>query len=167
MDTKIPFYNLLNMFLIGLIFTGCCIVLFNEQVLCFIKSDIFKSIKEINVGFETVITISFFAVIYEIGFIINRIGSLIESLLKKCPVLLPFDNDYKKFSERKKEFPIMTTLSREYALSRTSISLFFLMTVISCFCYNWVFVAIMFLLTILFYFSMRKHASKIVELMKN
>jgi hypothetical protein len=73
METKIPFYNLLNMFLTGLIFTGCCIVLFSEQVLWFITSDFFHSVKEINTGLETVITVSIFAVIYEIGFIINSI----------------------------------------------------------------------------------------------
>ena len=114
------------MFLTGLIFAGCCIVLFNNQVVVLIESNFFKSIKGINIGLETVITISFCAIIYEIGFIINRIGSLLESLLKKHPVLLPFDNDYKKYNEKKKDFPVLHTLSREYTLSRTSMTLFIL-----------------------------------------
>ena len=165
MDTKIPFYNLLNMFLTGLIFTGSCILLFNNEILYFIKSDYFKAIKEIKIGLETVITFSICAVIYETGFIINRIGSLLGSLLKKCPILLPFDNDYKKFNEKKILFPIMETLSREYALSRTSMTLFLILTIFNCCRWNWIFLIITLILTIIFYFSMRKHAGKIVGLM--
>ena len=116
MDTKIPFYNLLNIFLTGLIFSGFCVVIFNAQLLNYIRSDFFNSIKELNGGLETIITISFCAIIYEIGLIINRIGSVIENLLKIIRAI-PFDNDYKKYNEKKKEFPIMEVLSREYALS--------------------------------------------------
>jgi len=167
METKIPFYNLLNMLLSGLIFTGCSIILFNEHITLLIESDFFQSTKSINTGFETIITVSFFAVIYEIGYIINRIGSLMENVLKKSKTILPFNNDYKKFNEREKTFPKLSTLSREYALSRTSVSLFFIMMILSCLHKNWDFAMIMFLLTVLFYFSMRKHAGKIVELMKD
>ncbi|GHV02341.1 hypothetical protein AGMMS49521_3990 [Campylobacterota bacterium] len=165
METKIPFYNLLNMFLIGLIFTGCCIVLFNNQIYTFIESDFFQTIKEINVGLETVITISFCAIIYEIGYVVNRIGSILEDILKKSTKILPFDNDYKKFNEKKKEYPILNTLSREYALSRTSMTLFLLLTIISLFLQFLILAIIMCVLSLLFYHSMRKHAKKIVNLM--
>jgi hypothetical protein len=165
METKIPFYNLLNMFLTGLVFIGCCILLFNNHMLAFVNSDFFNSLKEVNTGLETVITISFCAVIYEVGFIINRIGSFLENLLKLIKAI-PFDNDYKKFNEKKKQFAIMDILSREYALSRTSMTLFLAMTVISLLQYNWIFSIVMFTLTFVFYFSMRKHAGKIVKLMK-
>lgn len=166
MEAKIPFYNLLNMFLTGFIFTGCCIVLFNNQILTFIESDFFKSIKEINFGLETIITISFCAVIYEIGLIINRIGSLLENILK-CIKAIPFDNDYKKFNERKQQFSIMSILSREFALSRTSMTLFLLLTIISSIQGKWIFSIFLLGLTVVFYFSTWKHAKKIVELMKN
>ena len=166
METKIPFYNLLNMFLTGLIFTGCCIVLFNSQVFTFIESDFFKSIKEINFGLETIITISFCGVIYGIGLVINRTGSLLENLLDLVNAI-PFDNNYKKFNERKKQFPIMDILSREYALSRTSMTLFLLLTIISSIQCKWVFSIVVFALMVVFYFSMRKFAGKIVKLMDN
>ncbi len=165
MDTKIPFYNLLNIFLTGLIFAGSCVVLFNTQLLNFIKSDFFNSLKGLNVGLETIITISFCAIIYEVGVIINRIGSLFENLLKLINAI-PFDNNYKKYNEKKKEFPIMETLSREYALSRTSMTLFLIITIIAIIQHLLFFSILLFALTFLFYFSMRKHAGKIVELMK-
>lgn len=166
MEAKIPFYNLLNMFLTGLIFTGCCILMFDNQILAFIKSDFFELIKEMNFGLETIITISFCAIIYEFGFIINRIGSLLENILKYIKAI-PFDSDYKKFNEKKKQFLIMETLSREYALSRTSMTLFLLLTIIACFQCKLIFSIFLFALVIVFYFSMRKHAKKIVDLMKS
>jgi hypothetical protein len=169
METKIPFYNLVNMFLTGLIFAGCCMILYQKQFVILLNSDFFKSLQSISTGFETIITISFFAVIYEIGFIINRIGSLIESILKrvkiKSLIILPFNNDYKKFNEKKNTFPILTVLSREYALSRTSMSLFLTMLVFSYFQRHYIFMIVMSVLVVIFSFSMRKHSSKIVDLL--
>lgn len=166
METKIPFYNLLNMFLIGLIFTGCCIVLFSGQVFAFVESDFFKSIQEVSFGLEAIITISFCGVIYGIGLVVNRAGSLLEDILK-CIKAIPFDDDDKKFNERKAKFPIMSTLSREYALSRTSMTLFLLLAIISSVQSEWIFLIVVFVLTIIFYLSMRKFAGKIVKLMKD
>jgi hypothetical protein len=155
------------MFLTGLIFTGCCVILFSHQVVAFIDTEFFKSISKINVGLETVITISFFAVIYEIGFIINRIGSLMENLLKKIKAI-PFDDDYKKFNEKEKQFPDkMKMLSREYTLSRTSMTLFLILMIISLTQFFWVFSIVMTILTLIFYFSMRKHSGKIVKMMED
>ncbi|MGL4907792.1 MAG: hypothetical protein ACRC3G_00470 [Bacteroidales bacterium] len=166
METKVPFYNVVNMFLTGLIFTGCCIIIYNSQVSIFISSELFRSIKEINFGIETIVTISFFAVIYEIGFIINRIGSLFGSFLKLIKAI-PFNKDYKKFNDKKAQYSIMEILSREFALSRTSMTLFALLAIISCTQQKCIFFIIFCAINIVFYFSMRKHAKKIVGLMKD
>lgn len=54
------------------------------------------------IGIEVVITFILFGLIYEIGFIINRIGSIvIEPIFKKFKII-HFKNDYKLFNERKK-----------------------------------------------------------------
>jgi hypothetical protein len=167
METKIPFYNLVNMYLTGLIFTGCCIILFNKEILLFIELGYFKSIKSISIGLETIATISCFSIIYEVGYIINRVGSLLENLLKLSSKIMPFNNDYKKLNERKATYPIVSTLSREYALSRTSMTLFLLVTVITIIHIGLTISIFPFLLTGLFYFSMRKHACKIVKIMED
>lgn len=106
------------------------------------------------------------AISYEIGLIINRIGSVVlEPLFKKIH-LIPFDNDYKKFNKVKKEYPIMETLSREYALSRTSIVLFLVLIAISILGENKLFGVPFILIAIIFYFSYKKFATKIVNMMK-
>ncbi|MFB6468534.1 hypothetical protein ACE38V_17325 [Cytobacillus sp. Hz8] len=163
METKIPFYNILNMLLTGFIFVGCCIFIYINTFLHLLISNAFP---KISFGSETIITISFFSVIYEIGYIINRIGSIVtEPILKKTKAI-PFDNDYKKFNDCKKQYPILSTLSREYALSRTTLTLFLITTVLAAFQKQWILALIFILIAVLFSLSCRKHAKKIVDIMK-
>lgn len=162
MENKIPFYNIVNMFLIGSIFVGCCVFTYNNIFVNLFTSKVILKIKALP---ELLVTISFFAVIYEIGYIINRIGSIIiEPILKKTRAI-PFNNDYKKFNDCSQQYPILRVLSREYALSRTSLTLFFITTILAVLQKRWVLALIFLLVALLFGFSCRKHARKIVDIM--
>ena len=162
METKIPFYNIVNMFLTGLVFVGCCVLIFRDMLIDFD----FSKFENIGAGLETIITVSFFAIIYEIGYIINRLGSVfVEPFLKKTKII-KLNNDYKKFNECKQKFPILSTLSREYALSRTSIVLFAILAILSGIFKQWWLLFIFIVVMFLFIFSCRKHAKKIVDIMK-
>ena len=153
MKEKLSLYEYLNFVLIGLIFTGCCVLVLKDDE--WVKT-IFKEIKSLSLGIEVVITSILFGLIYEIGFIINRIGSIvIEPIFKK----------FKIFNERKKQYPIMEVLSREFALARTQISMFFILLVVSLLKQQFILSGVFFLLVLLFTLSMRKHSKKIVDLM--
>lgn len=162
MEVKVPFYNIVNMFLIGLVFTGFCIILFFDQWYQFISTIVIDGI-----GFETLITVSAFAVTYEIGLIINRIGSVVTEEIFIKANLIPFDPDYKKFNDRKRQYPIMETLSQEYASSRSSFTMFMLLAIISLIKQKWLFMIFFLISALLFFLSARKHAAKIVSLMKD
>lgn len=163
MEVKIPFYNIINIFLTGLVFLGVYIILFPDYIVNLLKNDLLKS----NTTWpEMVLTVFFFAAAYEIGLIINRIGSLFEFLLKRIR-LIPFNDNYELFNEKKKKYPIMSTLSREYALSRTGIVLFLILLILSIVARNIPFVIAFSVIVLVFYFSCRKHAKKIVTLMGN
>ena len=69
------------------------------------------------------------------------------------------------FNERKKQYPIMEVLSREFALARTQISMFFILLVVSLLKQQFILSGVFFLLVLLFTLSMRKHSKKIVDLM--
>lgn len=162
MENKIPFYNIVNMFLTGFIFIGCCIFIYLNAFIYLLTSNI---IPETNFVSESIITVSFLAIIYEIGYVINRIGSIItEPILKKTKAI-PFNNDYKNFNDCKKQYPILNTLSREYALSRTSLTLFLIIDVFALLQKQWILALVFLLIALLFGFSCRKHAKKIVDLM--
>lgn len=163
MEIKVPFYNILNMFLTGLVFIGGCLVIFQDFAFALFSNDI---IENISAGPEIVITVCIFAVAYEVGLIINRIGSVIIEPFLKFIKLIPFNDNYALFNQKKKEYSIMRILSREYALSRTGIVLFLLLLILSFIEKKFFLTAIFTAITFIYLFSCRKHAGKIVELMQ-
>ena len=163
MEVKIPFYNILNMFLTGLVFIGGCVLIFPETVLSVLNNEV---IKNLGAGQEIIVTVCAFATAYEIGLIINRAGSVIVEDFFKWRKWIPFNDDYVLFNEKKKEHPIMSTLSREYALSRTGIALFLVLLILACIAREWTIAVACAVISIVYYLSCRKHSSKIVELME-
>ena len=163
MEIKIPIYNILNMFLTGLVFIGGCVIIFPETAIAVMNSVFIESM---GTGPEIVVTVCTFAIAYEVGLIINRAGSVILEEFLKCTKLVPFNDDYVLFNQKKKEYPIMNTLSREYALSRTGIVLFLFLLILSVSNGKWPFAVVFALITGIYFLSCRKHAGKIVELMQ-
>lgn len=164
MEIRIPFYNILNMLLTGLLFIGGCILIFPEMFMMIIENNV---IKNLGAGPEIILTICVFAVAYEIGLIINRIGSIaVEPILKKSK-LIPFNNDYALYNRREKVFPKLKTLSLEYSLSRTGIALFLLLSGMSLYSKKWHLFCVFVFVSFVYFFSCRKHAAKIVALMSN
>ena len=162
MEVKIPFYNLVNMLLTGIVFIGGISLFLPELVMDIINNPI---ISRTDTCTELTKIIFIFAFAYETGLIINRIGSiLIEPLLKKLK-FIPFNDNYVKFNIKQKKYPIMHTLSREYALSRTRITMFILLTIISLFSIHKLFAILLVIVTLIYFASYRKHAKKIVDLM--
>lgn len=164
MEIKVPFYNIVNMLLTGFVFLGGLLLIFPEKALQLLNGDFYANLKT---GPEIIFVICLLAVAYEIGLVINRAGSVIvEPVLKKIK-LIPFKDDYVLFNIKKKEYPIMSTLSREFALSRTSIALFLILAVIAAFNKFCPMFISCIMISFVFYLSCRKHASKIVELMES
>lgn len=167
MEFKIPFYNLVNMFLIGFIFI---------LGFFFLNPDLLKIIL-LNIKFydisSSLILLVLLPLSYEIGLIINRLGSLLENILKTenkyternmISRIFQFTwRKYELYQKTEKIDPFVTVLSREYALSRNSLTLFFLLFFVSVYNKDLSFTITTFLLSLLFYFSMRKHARKIVS----
>ncbi|MBR3619986.1 MAG: hypothetical protein IKN56_00650 [Clostridia bacterium] len=163
MKIKLSLYQYLNFILTGLIFTSCVILIFDVDLH---QELIIDSLSEFSFSIETVILFVIIGIVYEFGLIINRIGSIfIEPIYKKLH-FIKFNNNYKLFNERKDEYPILNDLSREYALSRTQISLFLIVAVLSAVNQRWLFLCFTLLLVVLFSISMYKHNKKIVELME-
>ena len=160
MEIKMSTYDFFNKFILGLVLTGTVIFAFGSDIGKLIE--LTQNIKE-NGIIITVFSVSSFAIVYEVGIIINRLGSILEDLLRTFH-WIPFNKDYKKFNDKKKEYPIMNILSREYALSRNSIVLFLMISIIVFIRFAWyglIPLAIMYV----FYYSCKKYSKKIVDLM--
>ena len=78
---------------------------------------------------EIVLLLCLIASSYEIGLILNRAGSvIIEPVLIKTK-FLRFSENYSLYAEASKKTPMLSTISREYALSRTSIVEFLVLAI--------------------------------------
>ena len=115
---------------------------------------------------KTLVICFAFAGCYEIGLIINRIGSIIIEVVLRKLNLIPFENDYKRFNDVKKKYPILEILSREYALSRTGIALFVILSIISIFSVHKIFILINIAIAVVYFLSCRKHSQKICDLVR-
>ncbi|MBQ7256732.1 MAG: hypothetical protein IJS60_03450 [Abditibacteriota bacterium] len=163
MKIEIPFYNLINILFVGVSFSFINIMMYPK---------IMNYMKILNYNKSLIIWIIFISLTYFIGVIINRFGSLIEDFLKKFK-LINFDNDYKKYQIVFKKYPNMSTLSREYALSRTGVAMFlvlFVETLIKIILFKTImyfYLSLLFLVILfVFIFSMRKYSNKIYVLMQ-
>lgn len=164
MEIKVPLYNVLNMFLTGFVFIGCVMLQYPDKIIKFVYSEAFTQLTAIS---ETLLLLFIVAIAYEIGLILNRLSSvLLEPFLKKTN-LVPFDDRYHIFQEKAHKFPIMNILSREYALSRTGIGEFVILSIMSAVHSKWRLATLFICIAIVYLLSCRKHASKIVSLMKN
>ena len=73
MEVKIPFYNILNMLLTGLVFIAAFLFILPD---CQMSGEVVEFGKLIISLPDVISTVLFFAVAYEIGLVINRVGSV-------------------------------------------------------------------------------------------
>ena len=164
MEVKIPFYNILNMFLTGLVFVGGYAMIDPDFAVDILSSDMLKTVGSIP---EILMVVGVFAAAYEIGLIINRIGSVIVGEILIRMKLISYDNDYLRYNVQKKKFPIMSTLSREYALSRTGVTLFIILTGLAVYRARMFLVWIFGFIVVVYFLSLKKYSEKIIVLMKD
>ena len=93
MEIKISTYDFLNKFILGLVFTGVVVLSYGNEVRHYFE--VYSAIKW-NSIITTVFSVSALAIVYEVGILINRLGSILEDFLRLCH-LIPFNKDYKKF----------------------------------------------------------------------
>jgi len=115
-------------------FTGFVLLLFLGDVRV-----LTEAVADINsVGLEIVITVSLFAIAYEIGYMLHRLGAVvIEPLLKKMFGWVEYDDFVLAGKVGDKAHEKLEMLSREYGFVRTQIALFVIMSVLSGICTQW------------------------------
>lgn len=162
MKIEIPLYNILNMFLTGLVFVGGIIVQFPQCFFNLLDNGVFRDLEAFP---ETFLCVCGFAITYAIGEALNRAGSVFfEPVLKRIKII-PFVDEYELYNKKKKEFSILETLSREYAFSRTSSLVFMILFVIALIYAKWNMMIVFLALAITYILSCRKYALRVVALM--
>jgi len=157
METKVPFYHIVNIFLPGLILMGSCVLLFHNEVKVLVNAVADFG----STGLEVLVTVSLFAIAYEVGYIIFRLGAvIIEPVLKKMFGWADYNDFIAAGKTSEKAYDKLDMLSREYGYARTQIALFFLLAILTGVCKHWWIMTICILCVILFIISVRGHMKK-------
>lgn len=159
-ETKVPFYNIVNILLPGLTLVGSVILLFLREI-----ESIITMLSGIgSAGLEVLMSISCFAIAYEVGYVLFRFGAIaIEPLLKKI-----FGwTSYEQFvAAQKAGAKSLAMLSREYAYARTHIALFIALAIATGISKHWYLMSATIICVLLFAITARGHMKKIAATVK-
>ena len=152
METKVPFYNIVNIFLPGLVLLGSSVLLFLDEV-----KTLVHSITNLgSTGLEILV-----------GYIIFRLGSAaIEPLLKKMFGWVEYSDFIAAGKTSEKAHDKLEMLSREYGYARTQITLFIALTVLTGVRTQWWFMFVCILCVGLFTLTARGHMKKTQKAVK-
>lgn len=163
METKVPFYNIVNIFLPGLVLLGSSVLLFFDEV-----KTLVQAITNLgSTGLEILVTVSLFAIAYEVGYIIFRLGSAaIEPLLRKMFGWAEYSDFIAAGKTSEKAHDKLEMLSREYGYARTQITLFIALAVLTGVRTQWWFMVVCILCVGLFTLTARGHMKKTQKAVK-
>lgn len=169
MEFKIPFYNVINILFVGLVFCGLCIFLFPE-----ISDYVFGMLGRINnraVNIVVVLTLG-----YEMGLILNWVASLVVEpiLINKKPLNKRswfsriFQISWKSYADyQKAENDKLHMLVREMNVARNHMTLFSVILIMACISSHWCEFFCILPIIGLFYCAYKKHAKKIAARIEN
>ncbi|MDR2644659.1 MAG: hypothetical protein LBB44_01570 [Endomicrobium sp.] len=133
---KIPFYEVVNRFVIGVVFVIFFLLVFYGQSIDFIQP--YHVLLSTASDFVLLSSLMVIVIIYMTGLIINRFSSVfIEEVLIKLGLIQVYEKNYKDFNKCRKKDLFLYTLSREYALSRGNFALWILLTFLCLFSGHW------------------------------
>jgi hypothetical protein len=163
METKVPFYNIVNIFLPGLVLLGSCVYLFLDEV-----KALAQAVTNLgSTGLDVLVTVSLFAIAYEIGYIIFRFGATaIEPLLKKLFGWAEYSDFIAAGKTSVNAHDKLEMLSREYGLARTQITLFITLATLSVVRMQWWLLGVCVACLILFMLTVRDHMKKTQDAVK-
>lgn len=162
MKDKIPFYNIVNMFFVGAVFSLCLILLLHS----YIPFNWIKENAELLSDWSVLISAILLIAMYELGFIINRMGSIII-------VPLYSHKKFKKFRIWPKEHygidvseiaqvnPRFQSMIIELNLMRSHIMMCAILLVIALIIGKWIWSASFAVLIVVFTLGGRQHNDKI------
>lgn len=157
MKDKIPFYNIVNMFFVGAVFSLCLVIL----LWGYIPFDWIQENAELLSDWSILISAILLIAMYELGFIINRMGSIIVAPFYQKIKLWPIGQYGIDVSELVQINPRFQSMITELNLMRSHIMMCLLLLVISLIMGEWVWSGIFVLLIVVFTLGGKKHNTKI------
>jgi uncharacterized protein involved in cysteine biosynthesis len=121
-----------------------------------------------SVGLEILVTVSLFAIAYEVGYILFRLGeAVIQPIIKKLFGWAEYSDFIAAGKTSEKAYEKLEMLSREYGYARTQIVLFIIIAILTGIKLQWWFMGISIACVVLFVFTARGHMIQTQRAVKN
>ena len=153
MKDKTPFYETVNMFFVGTVFSITLFLLLFDKVQYNVS---FKALIKYCEKWSVIIGVAAIAIMFEVGLVLNKLGSIILSPFLSLIGAWPNKEDYKDISEIEKERPKFRSLNIELHAIRTHIIMYFILSVVAIIVKKWLFLIAFIPLIALFVFSCYK-----------
>lgn len=157
MKDKIPFYNIVNMFFVGAVFSLCLVIL----LWGYIPFDWIQENADWLSDWSILISAILLIAMYELGFIINRMGSIIVAPFYQKIKLWPIGQYSIDVSELAQSNPRFQSMITELNLMRSHIMMCLLLLMLSLFLGKWIWSGSFVVLIVVFTFGGKKHNTKI------
>ena len=158
MKDKIPFYEIVNKFFVGAVFSFLFLVTISDRIALKNYYDQYKDImKDFSVISSTILLIS----MYEVGFIINRLGSITVAPFLEKTGFWPKGEYRIDISEIKKDNNTFNTMILELVLIRSHILIYIILAMSAVICKKCILFIVFLVLILVFILSGRKHNDRI------
>ncbi|MGN0653577.1 MAG: hypothetical protein ACI4KD_01510 [Oscillospiraceae bacterium] len=153
MKEKVPFYEVANMFFTGAAFSVILILIiadnpsFNSRM-----SELLILFKDLSV----VVSAALLVAMYEIGFILNKIGSVLLGKLLEKSMIWPRENYDISVSQLEEKNSKFKSLNIELHVTRTHIIMYLILCIVSLFFKKWILSAIFLIIGIILLFAGRR-----------
>ena len=157
MSEKIPVYHIINMFFVGAVFTLLL------TAICFqhIPLEWLKENSDFLSDWAVMISAAIFIVMFEVGFIINRMGAVLIAPLYSKLSIWPREKYDADISELEQQNPRVQAMVTELTLMRSHIMISILLIIPVVLCIKWYWVGINILAVVIFTLGGRRHNEKI------
>ena len=157
MSEKIPVYHIINMFFVGAVFT----ILLTASCFQHIPLEWLKENSDFLSDWAVIISAAILVVMFEVGFIINRMGSVLIAPIYAVSKIWPKEEYGADISELEQQNPRVQSMVTEMTLMRSHVMMSILLIVPVALNIKWYWVGINILAIVIFTLGGRRHNTKI------
>lgn len=163
MKDKVPFYEIVNMFFVGSVFSLLVVLLYFDSL----PLELLRENLTLFSDWTFLISAVLLIAMYEVGFIINKAGSVIVTPILSKMKIWPRDEyhiDVSEISMKNAKFQSMIT---ELVLVRSHIMMFLVLTAVAFRNNKDIYAVTFIVLTVVFVLAGRKHNARINTIRKD
>ena len=157
MSEKIPVYHIINMFFVGAVFT----IFLSAICFKYLPIEWIMENSDFLSDWTIIISAAILIIMYEVGFIINRMGSVLIAPLYTKLKIWPKQAYAADISKLEQDNPRVQSMVNEMTLMRSHIMMSILLIIPVVVCIKWYWAGINILAIIIFTLGGRRHNTKI------